>query len=358
MTTYSRAVLLETGLTATRLLPRHGVTRHETDMKLSVIVGLLLLLGAGYVYHKTHITLGSITPLQSTDTQNTERAAVNSAINYMNNFGSTTANTWTALQTFSAGFANNATSTGTKGIAITGGCFAINGVCLTQGGNGTITNIVTTWPFTGGPITTTGTLTWDGVATSTNPTQGQLTYWTGLKTIGSVATGTLSATSPLSVTAGRSCVGGACALSWDFTVANSWTGLQTFAAASTTNLTAASSFFVNSVPVSGFVYAAYDYATSTPWTGTTTRFMEQTWVSTTYYGVKCNVTPVGATVNVQIASGLATTTMVMASSTNNSFVFPSPITFAANSNIQITYGNPASSPVEAICTTKRTQAFQ
>lgn len=51
-------------------------------------------------------------------------------------FGTTTANTWSQAQTFTSGFVNNATSSGTFGINITGGCFAVNGVCI-GGGSGT-----------------------------------------------------------------------------------------------------------------------------------------------------------------------------------------------------------------------------
>ncbi len=127
---------------------------------------------------------------------------------------------------------------------------------------------------------------------------------------------------------------------------------------STTNLSAATALDVGGVNVSPFIYSSYDYATSTTAAGTTTRFMEQAFVATTYYGVKCNVFPSGATWDIQIGNGTASTTMVVASSTNNSFIFATPASFAAGSNIKINYGTPASSPIEAICTTKRAWANQ
>ncbi|MCF7835789.1 MAG: hypothetical protein K9M15_01575, partial [Candidatus Marinimicrobia bacterium] len=48
--------------------------------------------------------------------------------------------------------------TGTNGIDISGGCFAVNGTCLGGGGAGSVTQIDTTFPILGGPITTTGTI--------------------------------------------------------------------------------------------------------------------------------------------------------------------------------------------------------
>ncbi len=39
-------------------------------------------------------------------------------------------NTWTGVNTFSAGWVNSATSTGTFGINLSGGCFAVNSVCI------------------------------------------------------------------------------------------------------------------------------------------------------------------------------------------------------------------------------------
>lgn len=51
------------------------------------------------------------------------------------------------------------TSTFANGIQLSAGCFRLpSGSCLTSGGSGTVTNIATTYPITGGPITTTGTL--------------------------------------------------------------------------------------------------------------------------------------------------------------------------------------------------------
>lgn len=70
------------------------------------------------------------------------------------------------------------------------------------------------------------------VATSGAETRGQLAAWGSTNgspaTLYSVATGTISATSPVTVTAGRAAIGGSAVFAWDFSVANTWTGLQTF----------------------------------------------------------------------------------------------------------------------------------
>lgn len=72
-------------------------------------------------------------------------------------------NTWTGVQTWSGGFINNATSTGTKGFNIGGGCFAISGVCIGgSSGSGTIGSGTTgQFPFyasSGTALTATSTL--------------------------------------------------------------------------------------------------------------------------------------------------------------------------------------------------------
>lgn len=112
-------------------------------------------------------------------------------------------------------------------------------------------------------------------------------------------------------------------------------------------------FSIAGVNVSPFQYASYSYASSTAWTGTTTRLMEQAFVSTTYYGVKCKTKPSGSTVLIQIGNGSASTTGVLASSTNNTISFATPVVFSAGSSISMDFGTPGSSPIEASCTTKR-----
>lgn len=131
---------------------------------------------------------------------------------------------------------------------------------------GTVTQINTTFPIAGGPITTTGTLTFGGLTTSTNPTIGQLPYWTGVNTFGSVATGTVSGSGGITVTAGQSIIGSgltiscaSCALfGYPFTYQ---TNYGTTTAATTTPLWAQMGIFASST--SHFVNADFINATTT-----------------------------------------------------------------------------------------------
>jgi len=123
----------------------------------------------------------------------------------------------TATSSFAAGVqatrlnitSTTASSTFANGIQLSKGCFQMpNGSCLTQGGAGTVTNIATTWPITGGPITNTGTLVWDGFASSTPWTQGGVvTLGANQKTLFTSATTTLSGSGVITVTAGASVLG-------------------------------------------------------------------------------------------------------------------------------------------------------
>lgn len=74
-------------------------------------------------------------------------------------------------------------------------------------GTGTVTNIATTFPIQGGPITTTGTLTFGGLGTTSPWTIGQLAMVSALNRVTSVATTTLSGSGVITVTAGASTIG-------------------------------------------------------------------------------------------------------------------------------------------------------
>ena len=88
-------------------------------------------------------------------------------------FGTTTTNIWSNLQTFTSGFTNSATSTGTFGINLSGGCFAIAGVCVT-GGGASLTGTTGQTAYFSGTNTAVGTSTiftstksYVGIATTT-----------------------------------------------------------------------------------------------------------------------------------------------------------------------------------------------
>ena len=93
----------------------------------------------------------------------------------------------------------SATNTAASGWDLSSGCFSINGVCV--GGGTTYTG---TWPV----AVIGSTISWAGLATSSELTAGRVVYSTGANTIADVATGTVSAGTGISVTAGRSVLGG------------------------------------------------------------------------------------------------------------------------------------------------------
>lgn len=92
---------------------------------------------------------------------------------------------------------SGATTTANNGIDISDGCFAIDGTCLSTGGSGTVTQVDTTWPILGGPITTTGTLTFGGLATTSQPASSNLLYSNGTNGLTPVATSSLTINAPL-----------------------------------------------------------------------------------------------------------------------------------------------------------------
>lgn len=98
-------------------------------------------------------------------------------------FGTTTTNTWSNLQTFTSGISINGETvtdfTGT-GITIVGGALTATG-----GGSGTVTQIDTTYPVTGGSITTTGTI---GLAFGTTTNNA----WSGLNSFSNTGTTTFA----------------------------------------------------------------------------------------------------------------------------------------------------------------------
>lgn len=99
------------------------------------------------------------------------------------------------------GFINvqgNATSTFFR--AVQSSCFTINGTTCLSAGTGTVTQINTTFPIQGGPITTSGTLTFGGLSTTSPWTAGQLAMVVNNNTVGGVATGTIAAGTGISLT--------------------------------------------------------------------------------------------------------------------------------------------------------------
>lgn len=101
------------------------------------------------------------------------------------------------VATTSLGVTSPITFSGTLGAQVGGasGNFAC-ATCNTT--NATVSSVATTWPITGGPITTTGTLIWAGLATTSQPASSNLLVSDGVKGLYGVATSSLSAGTGLS----------------------------------------------------------------------------------------------------------------------------------------------------------------
>ncbi len=263
----------------------------------------------------------------------------------------------------------SATSTLAYGLNLTtGGCFAIKGACLVQGGVGTVTSITTGAGLNGGTITTTGTLSLTSyISTSSLETAGQVAVWgssSGFPAkLYSVATGTVSGSGPITVTAGQSIIGNG------LTIGCSTCSTQTLTFSTPLILNASNVTFsgmTTSTPLTGgqVIYATNantvtSIATSTPTlsaafsnTGTTGNFVggtsgtinniitrsftgvptttAGTFVGTTTYqlmeglvaetltGYRCSTFPAQYLfAALQFGNGSASTSLVYASSTNN-----------------------------------------
>lgn len=101
--------------------------------------------------------------------------------------------------------ANGGTGAATLTGCLTGngtGAITGSGTCNTS--NATVSSIATTWPISGGTITTTGTLTWAGLASSTNIANTQVLVATGVNTYASYSTLTFATAGALLTTTNAS----------------------------------------------------------------------------------------------------------------------------------------------------------
>lgn len=269
-----------------------------------------------------------------------------------------------------------ATSTFSNGLEILGGCFKVSGSCLSSS-SGTVTSIATTWPITGGTITTTGTLSFNGLSTSTAAVLGNIPYFSGVNTFANVATSTFGAgtgltfsgtsgyqvggtngtysvntsqnIATLSNLTGNGFVktsGGAGTLSVDTS-----TYLTTVDISANTNLAVTAPIVLTGDTLSlGNVvqYPAFTYATSSAWTATTTIPLAPAYVAETWNGVKC-FTDAG-TLNVSFYDGTNRMDILNASTTVGTFTLSTNNTFTAGEKRYVDIGTPATSPTKISCT--------
>ncbi len=301
---------------------------------------------------------------------------------------------------------------GTNGQAL----FQLNGIptwATASTSNGTVTSIATTFPIIGGPITTSGTLTFGGLSTTTPWTQGGVAVaGANQNSLYTAATTTLSGSGVITVTSGASVLGAspitvACptcstttgtvtsiafgdGLNGGTITTSGSVNLKSYFATSTTDTagyvaysnttsgwpakfsyvatssqTLSSAFsssgsFGNLISgssgiLSSVIQPSFTYATSTTWTGTTTIALQTNiQLAETLNGFSCNTgwPGAGGTLNIQFGTGVASTTLANASSTAN--FNANTLSIAAGSRLLVTIGTPATTPTSINCTTKIT----
>ena len=164
--------------------------------------------------------------------------------------------------------------------------------------SGTVTNINTTYPILGGPITTTGTLTFGGLSTTTPWTSGQIAYVSTDNLIASAATTTASCTGSVSCTAFTIIGGTPITITGTsgITAYDAWTHPQAGTSATTSGMifSAASSTFVGGLSMNTATITRATttnlFVTNAPTFSTLTSALLQTGVSgllAEYAGTSC-----------------------------------------------------------------------
>jgi len=265
---------------------------HNKQFFLVAATIVLVTFCFAFLYQREQFGVAS--SVTSSDTVSTLRLAVNDLIKLATSFSTTTSNTYTAAQTFSAGFVNSATSTGTFGIALTGGCFSQNGVCLSASGssvNSSSSNI-TVSNFFQFPFSATQAPTAAG-AIAFDTTDNQLKIGDGSAT-------------------------------------------QVF---------------------TQYRYLVFPYSTTTTWTGTTTLTEIRLPDGMTFDSAQCTVSPMSATLNAQIQYGPSPTLLTMFNASNTASAaskmsFTSSNVPAAGATTTIKFGTPVGTPTGVSCTVK------
>lgn len=220
---------------------------------------------------------------------------------------------------------------------------------------------------------TTGTLaiTKGGTGTTTAPV-GQVLY-AGNGAYQSVATGTVSAGTGISLSATFYGLLNAASIAIDQAANLVWTGAHDFGGATSVEIPNGTGPTVDAtgelawdttsgqmkvydgsatrVLSNGFTYPAFSYSTTTAWTGTTTIPLGPAFVAETWSGVQC-FTDAG-TLNVSFYDGTNRMDMLNASTTVGTFSLSTNNTFTAAEKRYVDIGTPASSPTKVACTVKK-----
>ncbi len=134
---------------------------------------------------------------------NTSASAAPSAVATSTFFGSPTPGRILAF--LSGKWTDAATTTFNSPLTYANGAVSCS-TCNTS--SASVTSIATTWPISGGTITTSGTLTWAGLASTSNISAQQILYATGVNSYASAATSSLTASGVLSLSQPISVIGG------------------------------------------------------------------------------------------------------------------------------------------------------
>ena len=262
-----------------------------------------------------------------------------------------TATSTTASSTFIGVTANAlnvtstaATSTFANGIQLSAGCFRLSdGVCLgelltvARGGTG-----ATTLGF-GELLVGAGT----GAVTST--TTANLKASMSLNLVENTALSTWAGSANLTTT-GTLTSGG---LGNNYTILNG-TGPTVDAAGEIAVDTTSDQLIYYGIAkkvLTGNLYPAFTYSTSTAWTGTTTIPLGTAFVAETWNAVQC-FTDVG-TLNVTFGDGTNDMTMLNASTTVGTITFATNNTFTAAEKREVEIGTPATAPKKLSCTVSK-----
>ncbi len=253
-------------------------------------------------------------------------------------------NTWTALQQFSNATSTNLSATYASSTLGNIGTLTLPNLADAAGKfiaiNGTGQVIATTTPTGGSGLTSVGIITPVGMSVSGSPltVNGSMTLAYNIQQTYIPFGG----------------AGGIIATSTSLTF-NPTGSLFTTVNASTTNISfiyaSSTTAFVAGGQIQGFQSLAFDYATTTAWTGTSTlKWAGTALAAETLLGVQCS-TNVG-TVVVLIGSGSASTSVAI--TTANTYTnFASPISISALDKRFYQFGTPATLPTYANCTIKK-----
>ncbi len=305
-----------------------------------VTAALIICFATGLVALKMQpqAQVGVVSTVNSSDQVSVLRLAVNDLITLATSFSTTTANTWTALQTFTS----TATSTHAGGIQIDGGGFQVS--TLTTSNCDLKADTVGNF-YCGSDSSASSTILADA---NTWSTAGTTTYSGNVKVSGNLqVSGTFFAPVQI-VSSGDATINGALTV----TGTTDLTGKLTLNAASSTFVTIADSLFLEGARISKYEFIGFSYSTTT-WVGTTTVLKTLAPFTGTIQDISCDLT--AGTLNAQMyVNSTAVTPMFSASTTAGTVTFSANNTFAKGDTIQLQLGTPASTPVSAPCTARTT----